>query len=106
MLDAIRRLIGDSVPGAPGMHSRLHPHDVRVAACALMVELACADGEFSEVEQTRIMEILQRHFGVNEAEATRLLAEAAAANHDAVDHFVFTRQVVKDYDIAQRIGAT
>ena len=103
MLDAIRRLIGDSVPGTPGTHSRLHPHDVRVAACALFVELACADGEFSEVEQTRIMEILQRHFGVNEAEATRLLAEAAAANHDAVDHFVFTRQVVKDYDVAQRI---
>ena len=103
MLDAIRRLIGDSVPGTPGTHSRLHPHDVRVAACALFVELACADGEFSAVEQARIMEILQRHFGVNEAEATRLLAEAAAANHDAVDHFVFTRQVVKDYDVAQRI---
>ena len=104
MLDAIRRLIGDSVPGTPGVHSRLHPHDVRVAACALLVELACADGEFSKVEQARIIEILQRHFGVNEAEATRLLAEAAAANHDAVDHFVFTRQVVKDYDIAQRIA--
>jgi len=32
-----------------------------------------------------------------------MLAEAAAANQDAVDHFVFTRQVVKDYNVAQRI---
>jgi uncharacterized tellurite resistance protein B-like protein len=40
---------------------------------------------------------------VDEAGARLMLAEAAAANHDAVDHFVFTRQVVKDYDVAQRI---
>ena len=107
MLDAIRKLIGDSVPGTPGTHSRVRanavPNDVRVAACALLVELACADGEFSAAEQARIMDILQRHFGVDEAGARLMLAEAAAANHDAVDHFVFTRQVVKDYDVAQRI---
>jgi uncharacterized tellurite resistance protein B-like protein len=103
MLDAIRKLIGDSVPGTPGAHSRVHPHDVRVAACALLVELACADGDFSEAERARIMDILQRHFGVDDAGARLMLAEAAAANHDAVDHFVFTRQVVKDYDVAQRI---
>jgi uncharacterized tellurite resistance protein B-like protein len=103
MLDAIRKLIGDSLPGTPGAHSRLHPHDVRIAACALLVELACADGDFSDAEQRRIMEILQRHFGVDEAGARVLLAEAASANRDAVDHFVFTRQVVKDYDLGQRI---
>ena len=103
MLDAIRKLIGDSVPGTPGTHSKVQVNDVRVAACALLVELACADGEFSAAEQARIMDILQRHFGVDEAGARLMLAEAAAANHDAVDHFVFTRQVVKDYDVAQRI---
>ncbi|MDQ8166912.1 MAG: TerB family tellurite resistance protein [Gemmatimonadota bacterium] len=103
MLDAIRKLIGDSVPGTPGAHSRVHPHDVRVAACALLVELACADGDFSDAEQHRILEILQRHFGVEADGARLMLAEAAAANRDAVDHFVFTRLVVKDYDVAQRI---
>ncbi|WP_373063893.1 TerB family tellurite resistance protein [Gemmatimonas sp.] len=103
MLEASRKLIGDSVPGTAGAHSRVHSPDVRVAACALLVELACADGAFSEAEQVRIIEILQRHFGVNEAGARAMLADAAAANHHAVDHFVFTRQVVKDYDVAQRI---
>lgn len=103
MLDAIRKLIGDSLPGTPGAHSRVHPHDVRIAACALLVELACADGDFSDAEQHRILEILQRHFGVDEPGARLLLAEAASANHDAVDYFVFTRQVVKDYDLGQRI---
>lgn len=103
MFETLRRLISDSVPGTPGAHSRVHPHDVRIAACALLVELACADGNFTDAEQHRIVEILQRHFGVDAAGAQLLLAEAAAANRDAVDHFVFTRQVVKEYDVAQRI---
>ncbi|MFN7798173.1 TerB family tellurite resistance protein [Gemmatimonas sp.] len=103
MFDALRRLVSDSVPGTPGAHSRVYPHDVRIAACALLVELSCADGTFSDAEQHRIMESLQRHFGVDEAGARELLAEAAAANRDAVDHFVFTRQVVKEYSLAQRI---
>jgi uncharacterized tellurite resistance protein B-like protein len=103
MLDALRNLIGDSVPGAPGTHSPVHVHDVRVAACALLVELACSDGNFSDVEQRRIMDILLRHFGVDETGARAMLVEAASANRDAVDHFVFTRTVVKDYDVAQRI---
>lgn len=103
MFDALRRLVSDSVPGTPGAHSRVYPHDVRIAACALLVELSCADGDFSDTEQRRIVEILQRHFGVDENGARELLAEAAAANRDAVDHFVFTRQVVKEYSLAQRI---
>jgi uncharacterized tellurite resistance protein B-like protein len=40
---------------------------------------------------------------VDEQGARELLAQAADANRDAVDHFVFTRQVVKEYNLAQRI---
>lgn len=103
MFRALQRLVRDSVPGTPGAHSRVYPHDVRIAACALLVELSCADGNFSDVEQRRILDILQRHFGVDEAGARELLVQAADANRDAVDHFVFTRQIVKEYSLAQRI---
>lgn len=57
MLDALRHLVQDSLPGTPGAHSRVHPHDVRVAACA---------------------------------------------RRDAAGQFVFTRQLVQEYDVAQR----
>lgn len=112
MLDTIRKLIVDRAPGSSGAAasstgpadaSAIGAHDVRLAACALLVELACADGNFSDAEQRRIVEMLQRHFGVDAAGAQALLAEAAEANRGAVDHFVFTRQVVKDYNLAQRI---
>jgi uncharacterized tellurite resistance protein B-like protein len=103
MLDALRKLIGDNVQGTPGAHSRTHPSDVRVAACVLLLELANVDGEFTDVERQRILDILQRHFGVDAAGADALMAEAASASKDAVDDFVFTRQVVREYDLGQRM---
>jgi uncharacterized tellurite resistance protein B-like protein len=103
MLDAIRRFLADSLPGTPGAHSRVYPHDVRLAACALLVELANVDGEFSAVERDRILEILQRHFAVDAAGAAALMAEAASAGRDAADDFVFTKQLVNEYTLAQRM---
>ncbi len=102
MLDALRHLVQDSLPGTPGAHSRVHPHDVRVAACALLLELANADGHFSALERSRIAGMLQRWFGVHAADAESLLAEAASVRRDAAGPFVFTTQLVQEYDVAQR----
>ncbi len=103
MLASILRLISSSAPESPADRPRVFPQDVRVAACALLLELANVDGEFSAVERQRILEILQRHFGVDATNAELLMAEAASASHDAVDDFTFTRQVVREYDLAQRM---
>ncbi len=103
MLDAIRRMIGDSKPAAAGAPSGAYSNDVRMAACVLLVELANVDGEFSALERQRILDILQRHFGVDADGAEQLLAEAGIAARSAVDDFVFTRQVVREYDLAQRM---
>ena len=101
MLDAIRRMLADNAPATASTGT--YSNDVRMAACVLLVELASVDGEFSAIERQRILDILQRHFGVDAAGAEELLAEAARASRSSVDDFVFTRQVVKEYDLAQRM---
>lgn len=103
MFETLRRLIGDSLPSTPSAPSHVHTHDVRLAACVLLVELATVDGEFSAVERTRLHDILQRHFGVDAAGADQLIAEATVAGKQSADDFVFTRQVVKEYSLAQRM---
>lgn len=103
MLDAIRRFLADSTPAPARGTGGAPSSDVRVAACALLVELANVDGEFSAVERQRIVEILQRHFGVDASGAESLIAEAAAAARQSVDDFTFTKQVVREYDLAQRM---
>lgn len=106
MLDSLRKLLGANPAAATpgiGANQPVRRDDVRLAACALLVELANVDGEFSALEHQRILDILQRHFGVDEAGAEGLIADAKAASRHSVDDFVFTRQVVRDYDLAQRM---
>ena len=102
MLDVIRRLIG-ATPAASNAAQPTHPQDVRVAACVLLLELATVDGEFSAIERERIEEQLQRHFGADADGAKQLMQQAADISRDSVDDFVFTRQVVRDYTLAQRM---
>lgn len=106
MLDTLRKLFGSTpeTANSPAAASdRSGSNDVRLAACVLLVELASVDGDFSALERQRIVEILQRHFGVDAAGAEQLIAEAAIASRRSVDDFTFTRQVVRDYDLGQRM---
>lgn len=106
MLDILRKFLSGSPVDAGTSASAANDtttRDVRFAACVILVELASVDGDFSEVERQRILEILERHFGVDRTGAEQLIAEAASAGRRSVDDFTFTRQIVRDYDIGQRM---
>jgi uncharacterized tellurite resistance protein B-like protein len=106
MIDAIRKFMSKPAPATPvtaasSAASQL-PGGQRAAA-ALLLELAHADGEFSAQEQAHIHSALERHFGLDQATATELLALADAERREAVDHFQFTRVVKEQYDVSQRV---
>ncbi|HYN21388.1 MAG TPA: TerB family tellurite resistance protein, partial [Thermoanaerobaculia bacterium] len=79
------------------------PSQVQLAACALLLELAHADDEFSPEEKRRIESTLQRHFGLDEASGAELLRLAEAARAESLDHFQFTRRVAAEYNLAQKM---
>ena len=103
MLDTIRAFVTQKIlrpapaPGPPD------PEGVRVAACALLLELAHADGEFSPPERKHIEGALGRHFGLDEATARELIALAEAARAQAIDQFQFTRLITEQYDLGQKL---
>lgn len=107
MLEAIRRFVRERLTGpehqatatpAPGSRSR-----VQLAACALLLELAYADDEFSPEERQHIESTLRRHFGLDDATAAELLRLAEAERAQALDHFQFTRLVAAEYDLGQKM---
>ncbi len=103
MLDAIRRFVTDRLsPTAPATDAG-GPAPVQVAAAALLLELAHADGEFSEAEQAHVHEALTRQFGLDRSMADELLTLAEAERKQSVDHFQFTRLILKHYDLGQRM---
>jgi uncharacterized tellurite resistance protein B-like protein len=102
MFEAIRAIIaGKTTAGTDDTPAEVDP--VQVAACALLLEIAYADGEFSAPERAHLEEVLARHFGLDAETGARLLAIAHEERAQAVDHFRFTSVLLRNYDIGQKM---
>ena len=76
---------------------------VHVAACALLLDIAFADGEFSAPEREHLERVLGHHFGLSDDEGRRLIVLAQQDRQSAVDHFAFTRVLQQRYDVGQKM---
>jgi uncharacterized tellurite resistance protein B-like protein len=107
MLDAIRgfvtrRILSPAAPSGPAS-GPAGTSGVHLAACALLLELAHADGAMSPAELTHIEGALQRHFGLDDATARELIGLAEAERSQSIDHFQFTRLIASEYDLGQKM---
>ncbi len=84
-------------PASEEERKRLH-----VAACALLLELAHADDEFSGIERMHIEAVLRRHFDLDEGTAQELLELAEEERQSAIDLFQFTNLIRSSYDLGQK----
>lgn len=104
MLDALRALFtGQGPASTPVAGSTPEVDPLHVAACALLLEVAWADGEFSVAERTHLEDVLARHFNLAPEEGSRLLAVADEARRNSVDHYRFTSVLKKSYDTGQKM---
>ncbi len=74
-----------------------------IAAAALLLEIAHADGEFSVEEQARIERSLGLHFGLDDTTRRTLLELAELERKKSIDHFQFTKRILEQYDLGQRM---
>jgi uncharacterized tellurite resistance protein B-like protein len=107
VLEAIRRFVSERLIGATDsvadVPAPAPPGRVQLAACALLLELAHADGEFTTEEQRHIESTLVRHFGLDEATVAELLRLAEMERAQSLDHFQFTRLISDQYDLGQKM---
>jgi uncharacterized tellurite resistance protein B-like protein len=74
-----------------------------LAACALLLELAHADDEFTDEERRHIRDAMVRHFDVPADAAAELMAVADEERKRAVDLYQFTSLITQSYDEGQRM---
>ena len=105
MSDRIRRFFDSNIgPDATPLYVDRSAEERRrldVAACALLLELAHADNEFSDAERSHIDTTVRRHFGLMEAAAQELIALAESERAQAADLYQFTNLVRESWDRAQ-----
>jgi len=79
------------------------PEDLRLAACALLLELAYADDEFTEGERRHLEYAIRRQFGLDEVQAVELVALAEEQREKAVDLWSFTNLIAENYSLGQKM---
>jgi len=109
MLDSIRKFFSRSMKlDAPTAEtadddSELEErHRLHVAACALLLELAHADDEFTETERTHIEAVVRRHLDLDAETASGLLDLAEQERAAAIDLYQFTSLIRDNYDLGQK----
>lgn len=87
--------------GAPAEAPQDEQRRIAVATCALLLELAHADGEFDAREELMLEEVITQRFAISGAAREELLALAHQKRHASVDLYAFTR-VLNDHFSAQQ----
>jgi len=104
MLDALKSFFTrHALPPAAGAPVAASAPALQIAAAALLLEMAHADGTFSPDERTHIEAALGRHFDLSEERVRELIALAEAERREAIDLHQFTSLVARHYDEGQRL---
>jgi len=79
------------------------PHDIRIATCALLLEMSNIDGEFSALERESIISIMKRNFDLSDEHATTLLEASNEELKGSIDIWQFTNLINQNYSIEEKI---
>jgi uncharacterized tellurite resistance protein B-like protein len=103
MLDIVKRFFSKTESETAKNADQATEHDVRVAACALFVEMARIDEKFTEVEMDTILSIVQDRYGLSREHADALVAEADKELDKSVDLWQFARLINENYSPDEKI---
>lgn len=103
MIDIFKRLFGSAATDNQGT-DKSTDHDIKVATCALLVEMARIDESFTEEETDTILHILKNTYGVSADHAAALIEEAEKELVESVDLWQFSRLINENYSREEKIG--
>ncbi|RLC15233.1 MAG: hypothetical protein DRI24_11495 [Deltaproteobacteria bacterium] len=96
MLNSIRRFFGKTNQESDAGDEKTE-HDIHVATCALLVELARIDENFTRAEMDAILSILKKKYGLAGEHADALIAEAEKELDNSVDLWQFASLINQNY---------
>ncbi len=101
-LDLLRAPFGPRKTRKPAGNTKPELGDVRTAACALFLEMARADGQFSDEEQDRIVAILKDDYHLTDEEALGLIQATDRELEQSIDLWHFTNRINQSYSAEEK----
>ena len=103
MLDVVKRFFSKATVDISKDAHQKTEHDVRVATCALLLEMARIDETFTEAEMNLILSIMKEKYGLSRDHADALLAEADRELKESVDLWQFAGLINENYSTDEKI---
>ncbi len=96
MIENIKNLFSEKMQP---IKEEIHPdqNKISIATCALLLEMAHSDSEFSAEEKQHILEILKKNFVLGENDAEDLLLLAEQERKESLDLWQFTNLINENY---------
>lgn len=76
---------------------------VQVATCALLLEMAHADNEFSTEEKEQIIKTIKRHFSLSKEATDKLIELSERERKASIDLWQFAQLIRNNYSVEQKM---
>jgi len=103
MINRLKKVFQKPADRSGGVISVAREEDLRIATCALLLEIATIDDEFSPDERESIVSLLKSEYGLPEEEVLELKQEARAELKRNIDLWQFTNLINENYSEAEKI---
>ena len=105
MMDLIKKFFTKTSASIAEKHSDgpKPEHDLRVATCALFLEMAQIDGEFSELEREHIISRLRKEFSLSDENLDELMNTTSKELNGSIDLWQFTNLINQNYSLEEKI---
>ena len=103
MIEVVKKFFAKAAADVSSGTNQHTEHDIRVATCALFVEIARIDEEFTEAEMETILSILKEKYDLSQDHADALIAEAKKELDNSVDLWQFASLINKNYSTEEKI---
>jgi len=103
MIGRLKKIFGNGLGEDAGADGRRSQDDIRVAVCALFVEIGRIDETFTPAEVESVIEILKDKYGLSPEHADVLIQEATRELDDSLDLWQFAKMINANYSNAQKM---
>lgn len=102
MIDFLKKVFSTEEEASSTGDSGIQTHDARLAVCALFLEMANIDEEFSKKERKMILSVLREEFALPDKYIEELVQAAEEERQNTLDLWRFTDMINRNFSAEEK----
>jgi uncharacterized tellurite resistance protein B-like protein len=104
MFTSLKKYFNDNISVKNTGEGDDNSRNLQIATCALLLEMANSDDQFTDEEKVRITAILKSRFGMEDNQVSELIELTKQRIEDSLDLYGFAKLINEHYDEPQKIA--